>query len=397
MHDKSGKNGNRIAFTKTALERVRAGGQRYYLYDRRTPCLALMVTPTGAKSFYRIGRVRGRPQRIRIGGFPSVSVEQARRKATELNGQIASGDDPQERKRRANSGATLGDLWDHYCKTCLEPHGATASTKEDKRRFDKHLARWRNWRADRIQPDEVAALHIQIGRKRKTEANRVIQLLKRVVNHGRRQFAIEAMNPCDPVRMFKERSRDRFVLPAEMGRLFASLVHEDEDPDVRDFILTALYTGARKSNVLSMAWADIDLDRGIWRIDGDQTKGKEDLLVVLPTVAADLLRQRQRHSEYVFRGPDGRLPGLQKGWPRIRKRAGLPDVHLHDLRRTLASWQVATGASLPIVGKSLGHLSSSSTQVYARLDTEPVRQSVEKATAAMLEAVNGKGADNGNA
>ena len=76
-------------------------------------------------------------------------------------------------------------------------------------------------------------------------------------------------------------------------------------------------------------------------------------------------------------------------WDRVRERAGLPDVRMHDLRRTLGSWQAATGASLPVIGKSLGHKSTAVTQVYARLDLDPVRLSVNTAVAAMTLAAKG--------
>jgi integrase len=76
-------------------------------------------------------------------------------------------------------------------------------------------------------------------------------------------------------------------------------------------------------------------------------------------------------------------------WKRILTRAGIQDLRIHDLRRTLGSWQAATGASLPIIGKSLGHKSLGATQIYARLNLDPVRESLNKATDALLQAANG--------
>jgi integrase len=64
----------------------------------------------------------------------------------------------------------------------------------------------------------------------------------------------------------------------------------------------------------------------------------------------------------------------------------MTDLRIHDLRRTLGSWQAKTGASLSIIGKSLNHKTHQATAIYARLDLDPVRQSVNTATAAMLEA-----------
>ena len=76
----------------------------------------------------------------------------------------------------------------------------------------------------------------------------------------------------------------------------------------------------------------------------------------------------------------------KKGWKRILERAGIEDLRIHDLRRTLGSWQAKTGASLAIIGKSLNHKNQSTTAIYARLDLDPVRNSVNTATSAMLAA-----------
>jgi integrase len=76
----------------------------------------------------------------------------------------------------------------------------------------------------------------------------------------------------------------------------------------------------------------------------------------------------------------------KKAWKRVLKAADIEDARIHDLRRTFGSWQAKTGASLPVIGKSLNHKNPSTTSIYARLDLDPVRTSIDKAVAAMLEA-----------
>ena len=92
--------------------------------------------------------------------------------------------------------------------------------------------------------------------------------------------------------------------------------------------------------------------------------------------------------EWVFPsyGKTGHLVEPKKAWNRLLDRAEISDLRIHDLRRTLGSWQAATGASLPVIGKSLGHKNQATTAIYARLDLDPVRQAVNTATAAMLAA-----------
>lgn len=114
--------------------------------------------------------------------------------------------------------------------------------------------------------------------------------------------------------------------------------------------------------------------------------------------AVILLQQRKETatSEFVFPGTGrtGHITEPKSGWRRIRERAGIANLRPHDLRRTLGSWQARTGASLAIIGKSLNHKSPQATAIYARLDLDPVRASVEKATKAMLEAAGIAGITN---
>ena len=120
--------------------------------------------------------------------------------------------------------------------------------------------------------------------------------------------------------------------------------------------------------------------------------------------ALDVLRVRREttnDSEWVFpsRSAIGHLQEPKRAWKTILKNADITDLRMHDLRRTLGSWQAMTGSILQTIGKSLGHKNARTTEVYARLSLEQVRESVDKATAAMLEAagVSTVGGDDGKA
>ena len=136
-----------------------------------------------------------------------------------------------------------------------------------------------------------------------------------------------------------------------------------------------------------MRWQDISFDQLEWRIP--MTKNGTPQIVSLSPEAMQVLQSRKLsyNSEYVFpgNGKSGHLEEPKKGWDRILSRAGIEDLRIHDLRRTLGSWQARTGTSLAIIGKSLNHKSHASTLVYARLDLDPVRDSVNRATSVMLD------------
>jgi integrase len=181
-----------------------------------------------------------------------------------------------------------------------------------------------------------------------------------------------------------------------------------------------LLTGARRANVQAMRFEEINWSVATWRIPEDKSKSGESMTLPLSATALGILETRREASknEWVFPGDGvtGHLVEPKSAWKRILERAatiqkknwlkanpdkdetdfqkecpnsGFRDLRLHDLRRTLGSWQAATGASLPIIGKSLGHKSLQATQVYARLNLDPIRAAVDKATDAMLLAANG--------
>lgn len=142
------------------------------------------------------------------------------------------------------------------------------------------------------------------------------------------------------------------------------------------------------------------MTRGLWRIPEDQPKNKEPLLCVLPPAAVGILQRRadenaalpaEDQSPYVFpgKGRAGHVTDPKKPWMDLLKRAGIENLRRHDLRRTLGSWQAASGASLCIIGRSLGHKNVATTAVYSRLDLDPVRASVNTAADAIMAAANG--------
>ena len=183
-------------------------------------------------------------------------------------------------------------------------------------------------------------------------------------------------------------TRDRFLSKEELSRFFTAL-EELESEVSKDYILVSLLAGARKSNVLSMKWKDINFEEALWKIP--ETKNGDPLILPLSPEVMEILikRKKNMNSIFVFESKGsktGHLVEPKRTWATLLKKANLQDVRLHDLRRTFGSYQAKTGASLAIIGKSLGHKSQSSTAVYARLDVDPVRSSVSKAVKEMLSA-----------
>jgi integrase len=377
-------------FIKKTLDKLPlpTNAQRAYFYDSTTRGLALAVSPAGKKVFVLYRKVAGRPERITIGPYPDLTIEQARGKAAELNGAIARGENPASERRLVRDEATFGELFTTYLEHHAKPHKKTWS--DDEGMFEKHLGCWKFTKLSDIQRTDVLALHARIGGKSgHYAANRVVELLSSMFTKAI-EWGWSGENPATKIKAFKERKRERFLQPEELGKFFRALEAELNET-IRDYILLSLFTGARRTNVQEMRWSEINWQAATWRIP--ETKNGESITVPLSGPAIKVLEKRRFSSktEWVFPGvgATGHLVEPKSAWKRILRRAKIQDLRLHDLRRTLGSWQAATGASLPIIGKSLGHKSLTATQIYARLNIDPVRAAVDKATDAMLVAANG--------
>jgi integrase len=374
-------------FTRDRIEALPnpTNGQRAYYYDTKVRGLAVAVSALGKKTFILYRKVAGRPERIAIGPFVDLSIDQARSRAERLNSDIALGENPAAHKRKIRDEATLQELFNAYLEHHAKPFKRT--WKDDEGMFKLHLGSWHLRKISTIRKVDVITLHARIGRDSgKYAANRVVELLGTMFNRAK-EWGWEGENPAEKVKAFREAKRERFMDGKELQAFFESLKQE-LNATIRDYVLVSLLTGARRSNVQEMRWEEINWERAEWTIPADKAKGGEAVRIALSPISLRILENRKDGSEWVFPGigKTGHLVEPKTAWKRILKRANLTDLRLHDLRRTLGSWQAATGASLPIIGKSLGHKSLTATQIYARLDLDPVRASVNKATDAMLLA-----------
>lgn len=378
----------RLTLSQRTVEELSAE-KRSYVYDSQVPHLAVCVHPTGRKIWYRCGWVHGRSLRIKIGEWPALSVKDARRECLKLDSKIADGFDPNAGTiQRLRPQSTFGEMFAYYLESHAKPHKDT--WQRDERRFQTHLKPWRHRKLRDISKGDVRALHVRLRASiGHYGANHVLELIRMVFAVAMRDEVWHGTNPATGIKRFSTRSRERFLSPEELERWFAA-VEQLQRATTRDYLLTLLFTGARRGNVAAMRWEQLDLANGTWTIPGASSKNREPMTIVLPSVVVELLANRKlsSHSDWVFPGggKTGHIVEPKAAWKQVCERAGLQDVRIHDLRRTLGSWQAAAGSSLHIIGKSLGHKSTSATQIYARLQLDPVRASVETAVQAMLHS-----------
>lgn len=383
---------NKINFTKELLIDLPIATKRYHLTDSKIPALRLAIYPSGVKTFLLYRKVHGAPERIKIGRFPDLTIEQARNEAKRLNSLITLGGNPHKERVAERKAITFRELYDQYYT-----HHALKFTKRPN--DNKKMMEYRvfpvfgNQKAHLITTEQIRNFHTKIGETRaKSTANRFVTVISAAYNFGIRENYINCRNPCAGLRKYPTTSRDRFLSFEELNSLQTAL--ESENRLFRDFFNLLLHTGARKSNVLSMKWADVNFELNRWRIPETNTKNKEVNIVPLSEISLKILRRRHKRnlkldkpSLYVFPGNsvDGYLKDPKRAFNRIRKRMNVHDIRMHDLRRTLGSYMAITGASLPMIAKALNHKSQVSTAIYARLSNDPVVNAVNIAAKLMMQ------------
>lgn len=368
------------------LEPASDGMKRVYYADTQTRGLRLAVYASGARSFLLYKKVQGRPERIFIGQWPDVTVEQARKQADQMNGQIALGVNPAEAHRQTRLEGNFGNLFERYLELHAKPHKQPRSVAEDEANYRRYLSGWATRRLSSITRHDVARLHAELQESHGIyAANRVLALLSTMFNKAG-EWGWQGENPCKGVKKFREESRERFLTEAEMPRLLRALAEEPQQ-DFRDFILLDLLTGARRSNILAMRWDEIDLAGATWRIP--RTKGNKPQTVPLvgPAIKILELRHNTATSEWVFPSPEiagAHVYEFRKPWARLLERASIEGLRLHDVRRSLGSWMTKAGVALPIVKAALGHADIATTQIYTRGEDATIRQAMEITAERML-------------
>ncbi|MHB1934816.1 MAG: tyrosine-type recombinase/integrase [Leptospirillum sp.] len=367
-------------FTQKGLETLLPKDKPYLVRDDEVPGLVVKVYPTGRKTFFLDVLTDGKHDMFKLGVWPDLNVAQVREKARKMRGDLAQGKNPKAEKKE---GITLGEFFLVY----MERHGSLKkSSGNDRHSFEKYLKQWGNQILSGITRSKIEALHKTIGKEMPVQANRVLALLSTMFSKAIIWGYHKGENPCRGVKKFREVSRDRFLSGEELARFFEAL-DLTENPAFQDFILLSLFTGARKSNVLSMRWKDIDFERSVWKIPGELSKNGDPMQIPLGPDVLDILRRRRAETSSVFvlpgPGVKGHYMEPKRAWGTLLKRSKLEDLRIHDLRRSMGSWMTIGGTSLPIVGKALGHKTSQATSIYARLNLDPVRAAMDQAVEAM--------------
>jgi integrase len=356
------------------------------------------ITMAGHRSFVLNYRTKaGRERRITIGGFPNWTTAAARQEARRLRQLIDRGEDPLADLEDQRLAPTVWDLCDRFeAEHVVRKRERTA---DDYRRilrihvkphFGKHV------KVADVTFADIDALHRAVTKNGGAYiANRVIAVLSKAFNLAVK-WRMRADNPCKGIERNTEYLRRRYLRDDELARLTTALAaHPDKQS--ANAVRLLLLTGARRGEVLSMRWADLDLTAGTWSKPASTTKQKEAHSVPLSAPARQLLseiadeqagRHRRGLGTYVFpgTGKEGHLLDVKRSWRSLCRAAGISKLRLHDLRHSFASQLASGGASLPLIGALLGHSNVATTQRYAHLFDDPLRAATERVGAVITNA-----------
>ncbi len=419
----------RIKLTKRVVDAQNSTGRDFFIWDSEIRGFGVRIRKSGKKIFivqYRNGTGRGAKQRrLSLGTYGVLTVEQARKAAQTVLAKVLLGEDPCETQSYASKFPTIGDIADRWLKE-VAPRSRMRGKRMGELRDPKNIALDRSRIERHIKPligkvpldklssrviakfrDDVASGKTAVvektgphGLARVTggegAATRTLRQLSSILSFAVREGII-AENPAFGIARTPDKKCERYLSESEIQRL-GEVLDEQESETVFNqgiwIIRLLLLTGCRKSEIESLKWSEVDLQRSFIRFERSKTGAK---IILLTRGACELFCKLPRfnNSPWVF--PSSRnkrhYVNTPKVWQDIRKKASLEDVRLHDLRHTFASIAASGGLSLPIIGALLGHTQSSTTARYAHLADRPLRWAAEEVGSKIDQALAGKKED----
>ena len=374
--------------TKRTVDAIKPHDRERVVWDDDLKGFGVRVHPSGRKVYIVKTRYQGRIIKMTIGPHDAVSATYARVRAAEIITDARAGKNP---KGRRSSAPTMRALGERFLKEYV-PNHCKPSTAAEYRRSVEHFINPRigKLRVTDVQRSNIAALHHDL-RETPYQANRTLGVLSKMFSLAELwELRPDGTNPCRHVKRFKEDKRERFLSDAEYRRLGSALREIEQEGSETAAAIAAIrllmLTGCRLSEIQKLRWEYVDLDTGELRLPDTKTGAK---LVHLGEPAIAVLRdiQRQDDNPWVIAGrkEGGHLTDLQHPWRRIRARAGLDDVRIHDLRHSFASGGLLVGEGLPMIGKLLGHTQVQTTARYAHLANDPVKSAANRIASRIAE------------
>ena len=392
----------RERITKRVVDAVKPSARDVFVWDQQLHGFGLKVTPKGRKVFlaqYRLGGRAGRTQRVTLGSFGPITVDQARQQARHVLGQSATGHDPAGERAAKRAIPRFSGLLELFLTDHVDAKLKPSTAKEYRRLTNKFIRpSLGHMQINDIKRSDVARLHLAM-KPTPYQANYVLAVMSKLFTWAEKYgYRIEGSNPCRHIEKYQTKRRQRFLTDSEMAKLGQVLTDVEREGSESSYVITAVrllvFTGARLSEILNLRWDQVDFERALLLLSDSKT-GAKPIFLSAPALEVLASVPHVEDNPYVICGgkQGASMVNLQKPWRRIRKLAGLDEVRLHDLRHSFASVAAAGGSSLPMIGRLLGHTQAATTQRYAHLAADPVKaanEAIGKRIAATMKGSSGK-------
>ena len=372
----------RPALTDARVSALKPRNAARDVRDGKLRGFGVRVLPSGRKRFFVHCQHCGERVWKIIGDAGTMSVENARSRARETLAAIRRGGDAPRDPAET--------LFEAVAETVFERHRRLwkTGTLEVNRCYLKNqiLPHFSGRQIADIDGKDVRSWFAAL-RATPAAADRSMPVLSVIMREAEAMgLRPEGSNPCRGIRRYRRKGRERFLSDEEIRRLSAVLsAHEERCPERAAIVRLLLLTGCRKSEILTLRWADYREGHLFLR---DSKTGPRTVWLSAP--ARKVLNTLERKGRWVFPAPQAAGPRstgwLNRFWYEVRAEAGLRDVRLHDLRHTNATLALKENVSVLAIGRLLGHRNAETTLKYTHLADAMVREAAETVGDALVES-----------
>jgi integrase len=371
--------------TIRTIDAIKPGERERFVWDGELRGFGVRVLPTGIKTFlvqYRTGAKRQR--RMVLGRYGVVSPEVARREAREALALVARGKDPAAEREKSREAGTIARLCERYLTEHAQAFKKASSVATDRQLIEKNLKPHLGSTpvSEVTRADVLKFRHTLRGSP--IAANRSLALLSKMMNLAEAWgLRPDGSNPCRHVERFAENERRRFYSPEELSVIGATLADAERTATAHPGVIAAIrllsLTGCRLSEILRLRWEDVDFQAKCLRLPDAKAGARS---VPLGSAALALLVELEgKSAPYVIQGTRPGQPlsiwCMERGWQRLREKAGLTDARIHDLRHTVATMAAASGLNAFVVRDLLGHKTLAMANRYVKRVTDPLQEAAD--------------------
>jgi site-specific recombinase XerD len=374
------------SFIATGLQ-CSLGKKREEMVDAVVPGLFIEVRATSAGQgtyYYRYKDVNAHTQTKKLGRTTHINLAEARNQAKALRAEVALGANPRAEEKARKLVVTFDTFFTEHYLPYVKPRKRSWDRDEELYRL-RIKAAFGNKRLNQVSRLQIQTFHSGLleGGLAAATANHHIKLIRHMLNLACEWQMLDT-NPASRIHMFEEDNKqERYMNDAQLGNLL-EVLRTDSAKSVCLITTFLLATGCRLNEALSACWSQVDKDKRVFRVSASNSKSKRMRPVPLNDTAIEVLNQLDTEGqyEYLFINKKTKKPyvNIAKVWEKLKTKAGLPHIRLHDLRHQAASNLINSGSSLYIVQQILGHSDPSVTQRYAHLSMKTLNDASDNAS-----------------